>query len=128
MLRPNQATWQLGRFALDCSVPRIMAIVNVTPDSFYADSRFETTTLRERLETVIAEQPDILDIGGQSTRPGSPRVSAHEELQRVLPALKLARELAPQLPVTVDTYSAEVAKAALDAGADGINDISAGSM
>lgn len=121
-------TWQLGLHVIDCSQPRIMAVVNVTPDSFYEGSRFEQPSLRQRLETTIAEQPDILDIGGQSTRPGSLRVSAEEELERVLPALEIARWLAPELPVTVDTYSADVAQGALNAGADGINDISAGSL
>jgi dihydropteroate synthase len=105
-----------------------MAIANVTPDSFYAGSRLDPAQLRERLLAIVAEQPDILDIGGQSTRPGSPRVSAEEELARVLPALATARQLAPDLPITVDTYSSVVARVALDAGADGINDISAGSL
>jgi dihydropteroate synthase len=120
--------WQLGNQLLDCSQPLLMAIVNVTPDSFYSGSRFAGTRLGEQLESVIADQPDILDIGGQSTRPGSPRLSPDDELARVIPALQTARELAPGLPVTVDTYSARVAREALAAGADGINDISAGSL
>ncbi len=126
LARPS--TWRIGRFTLDCSSTRIIAIANVTPDSFYSGSRVATATLRDQLDSIFSQQPDTLDIGGQSTRPGSPRVSADEELLRVLPALAIARELAPEIPITVDTYSAAVAEAALDAGADGINDISAGSL
>jgi len=124
----SSSIWRLGPHQLDCSTPRCMAIVNVTPDSFYSGSRFDTTQLRAQLHALIAEGPDMLDVGGQSTRPGSPRLSPDEELSRVLPALKLARELAPNIPITVDTYSAQVARAALEAGADGINDISAGCL
>jgi dihydropteroate synthase len=122
--------WRLGRYTLDCSEPRIMAIANAAPDSFYDGSRLpqDRSGLRRRLEELIAAGPDILDIGGQSTRPGSARVGADEELARVLPALELARELAPELPVTIDTYSAPVARATLAAGAAGINDISAGEL
>lgn len=122
--------WKLGRHQIDCSVPRIMAVANVTPDSFYDDSQlpFDPPSLRTRLAAIIGQQPDLLDIGGQSTRPGSPRVPPEEELRRVIPALRLARELAPELPITVDTYSAMVAREVLAAGADGINDISGGEL
>jgi dihydropteroate synthase len=125
-----ELTWLLGRQRLDCTIPRIMAVVNVTPDSFYDGSRVDTdpVTLRARMEAVVALQPDILDIGGQSTRPGSPRIGAEEELRRVLPALELARAMAPDLPITIDTYYSQVAREALAAGADGVNDISAGTL
>jgi dihydropteroate synthase len=122
--------WQLGRHTVDCSRPRIMAIVNATPDSFYAGSTyaFDCAQRSGALAQLVEDGPDVVDIGGQSTRPGSKRVSAAEEIERVLPVLAELRSMAPDLPVTVDTYSAQVAREALQAGADGVNDISAGSM
>lgn len=123
--------WRLGAKTVSLDRPRLMAVANVTPDSFYAGSRLdpgEGSALREALAVLIAEGPDILDIGGQSTRPGSSRVDSAEELRRVVPAIQAARELAPWLPLTIDTYSAAVAREALAAGADGVNDISGGSL
>lgn len=128
---PAAAEWRMGEKPISLNAPRIMAVVNATPDSFYAGSRFDPASnaaLGEALAQLIAEGPDCLDIGGQSTRPGSPRVDSATELSRVIPAIRLARELAPELPITVDTYSAAVAREALAAGADGVNDISAGSL
>ena len=125
------AVWQLGNGrSIDCSVPRVMAIVNATPDSFHAGSRLPESggALSIRLTNLLQEGPDIIDIGGQSTRPGSERVGSTEELRRVLPVITELRRLDPEIPVTVDTYHAEVAEAALDSGADAINDISAGSL
>ncbi len=72
--------------------------------------------------------PDAIDIGGQSSRPGSQRITAEEELRRVLPVITALRELAPQIPITIDTYSASVAREALSIGVDGVNDISAGQL
>lgn len=129
--KPAAREWRLGAKAIRLDIPRVMAVANITPDSFYSGSRLdpgEGGALREALALLIAEGPDILDIGGQSTRPGSPRVGTAEELRRVVPAIRAARELAPWLPLTVDTYSAEVAREALAAGADGVNDISSGSL
>jgi dihydropteroate synthase len=122
--------WRLGDKLVDCSRPRVMAIVNATPDSFYAGSTlvYDAQQRRDALARLLAEEPDIIDIGGQSTRPGSARVSAAEELSRVLPVIQSVRELCASCPLTVDTYSSEVAREALSAGADGVNDISGGSM
>ena len=119
--------WHLGTKSLDCARPRVMAIVNATPDSFYAGSRLggDFRTLGPLLDALLADPPDIVDVGGQSSRPGSLRVDAAEELRRVLPVIARLRKQAAGLTITVDTYSAEVARAALAAGADGINDISA---
>lgn len=122
--------WQLGRKRLDCTQPRLVAIVNATPDSFHAASRLpaETSALRTALQALLATQPDVVDIGGQSSRPGSARLSAADELSRVLPVIAALRQLDSELPLTIDTYSAQVARAALAEGVDGVNDISAGSF
>jgi dihydropteroate synthase len=119
--------WLCGARVIDCGQPRVMAILNATPDSFFAGSRFVPgADGRAQLAALIAAGPDLLDIGGQSTRPGAEQVGADEERARIVPAIELARELAPELPVSVDTYYSAVAEAALTAGADIINDVSAG--
>jgi dihydropteroate synthase len=105
----------------------VMAIINVTPDSFSADGLAQpgadiALAALEQARRAAAEGADLLDIGGESTRPGAQPIGVAEELRRVLPALTaIAREVA--LPISVDTYHAEVAAAALDAGAQLINDI-----
>jgi dihydropteroate synthase len=104
---------------------RVMGIVNVTPDSFYPGSR--CPTVAEAVERCLAmegEGADLLDIGGESTRPGSPRLSVEEELARVVPVLEALRGRL-SIPVSVDTYKHEVAAAALDAGAAMVNDVTA---
>lgn len=110
------------RFALDGSC-RIMGILNVTPDSFSDGGRFnsvETAALRAR--EMVAEGADIIDVGGESTRPGHTRISDEEEIARVVPVIeRIKAEL--DVPVSVDTYKSAVAEAAVKAGADLINDI-----
>ena len=114
--------WQTSRFRIDLSAPRIMGIVNVTPDSFSDGGRHNTTVAAlEHCEELAQEGADILDIGGESTRPGAPAVSIEEELSRVLPVVCEAVKLG--LPVSVDTYKAEVMRAVMDLGADIINDV-----
>lgn len=101
----------------------IMGILNVTPDSFSDGGRFDTleTALRQA-EKMVAEGADIIDVGGESTRPGYTRISEAEELERVIPVLeRLKREF--DVPLSIDTYKAGVAEAAVRAGADLINDI-----
>ncbi len=127
----SEGIWQLGPGrSLDCSVPRIMAIINATPDSFHPGSRLpgESAAREERLAAVLVQEPDLLDVGGQSTRPGSERVGPEEELRRVIPVIESLRRLDARIPITIDTYHAAVAEAALDSGADAVNDISAGSL
>ena len=114
--------WQTARFRIDLARPRIMGIVNVTPDSFSDGGQHACAAAALRhCERLLREGADILDIGGESTRPGSPAVSLPQELARVLPVLREAVRMGA--PVSVDTYKPEVMAAALDAGADIINDI-----
>ncbi len=103
----------------------IMGVLNVTPDSFYDGGRYvDTRQAVRRCETLIEEGADIIDVGGESTRPGSERVSAEEELSRILPVIRALSGAAPIL-ISVDTMKAEVAESALEAGAHIINDVSA---
>ena len=114
--------WKTTRFEINLATPKVMGIVNVTPDSF-SDGR-EHANLSSALkhcELLLKQGSDILDIGGESTRPGAQEVSLEEELQRVLPVVKEAVRL--NAPISVDTYKPQVMQAVLDAGADIINDI-----
>lgn len=114
--------WQTNRFDIDLQRPRIMGIVNVTPDSFSDGGRHSSASAAlAHAEQLLREGADILDVGGESTRPGAPVVSLEEELARVLPVVRGA--LAWGVPISVDTYKAEVMQAALDEGADIVNDV-----
>lgn len=116
--------WQTRRFLLDLSRPRVMGIVNVTPDSFSDGGRHDDTRAAiAHCERLVAEEADILDIGGESTRPGAPRVDTDSEWARIADVLAAAVTLG--VPVSVDTYKPEVMRRALDAGADIINDVQA---
>ena len=116
--------WQTTRFRLSLAQPLVMGIVNVTPDSFSDGGRWaDANAALAHCEALVAQGADILDIGGESTRPGSPVVPADIELQRVLPVLREALRLGR--PVSVDTCKPEVMQAALDCGADIINDVRA---
>jgi len=109
--------------------PVVMGILNITPDSFYSGSRVQQLdAILLKAEQMIREGAAILDIGGQSTKPGSDRLTAAEELQRVLPAIQLIKETFPETFLSIDTYHSIVAKETVAAGADIINDISAGEM
>ena len=113
---------------IDLSVPRVMGIINVTPDSFYKSSRFTTEEeIAKAASGMIEDGVDILDIGGFSSRPGAENVTPLEEKTRVLKALKLVTRLFPEAIVSVDTFRGEIAReAVLDYGAAIINDISGG--
>lgn len=109
--------------------PIVMGIINTTPDSFYKGSRKRTgDEIIFTAEKMIAEGAAILDIGGQSTRPGSTQLSAEEELQRVIPSIEAIAKRFPNQIISVDTFYARVAKAAVEAGADIVNDISGASL
>lgn len=103
----------------------IMGILNITPDSFYANSRTAVEEVVERAGRMLEDGADILDIGGESTRPGSESVSAQEEQERVLPVIAALRKAYPKAVLSIDTYRASTARLAIEAGADIINDISA---
>lgn len=118
--------WQTARFQIDLSRPRIMGIVNVTPDSFsdggkYYSSGENFSGVLAHCEQLIREGADLLDIGGESTRPGASPVPLEQELARVVPVVRHAVKLG--VPISVDTYKPEVMRAVLDWGADIINDI-----
>ena len=116
--------WQAGRFRIDLSRPRVMGIVNITPDSFSdGDERMTPARAIATCERLVAEGADLLDLGGESSRPGAEPVSAEVELDRVLPVLEAALRLG--CPVSVDTAKPVVMRAALALGADAINDIGA---
>lgn len=112
---------------LDLSEPKVMGILNITDDSFYDGGRF--TDGRKMLlhaEEMIKEGADIIDIGGQSTRPGSKRIDAKSETERVIPALSNLKKNFPETIFSVDTYHSSVAEAAINEGASIINDVSGG--
>jgi dihydropteroate synthase len=114
--------WQTSRFLLDLGRPLVMGIVNVNPDSFSDGGRFASTkTALEHCEQLIADGAHILDIGGESTRPGIAPATLEEERARVLPVVREAVRLG--VPVSVDTYKPEVMQDVLDLGADIVNDI-----
>lgn len=114
--------WQTTCFQIDLSQPKIMGIVNLTPDSFSDGARLASVKAAlAHAEQLISEGADILDLGAESSRPGAPPVSLEEEMTRLMPVLKEAVKL--HVPISVDTYKPQVMQAALDAGADIINDI-----
>jgi dihydropteroate synthase len=116
--------WQTSRHLIDLSRARVMGIVNVTPDSFFDGGRhLATDAARAHCERLVGEGADILDIGGESTRPGAQAPGVQEEIDRVLPVLEHACTLG--VPVSVDTSSPEVMRAALRAQADIVNDVRA---
>ena len=124
-----KTTLNLGGELVELTPPLIMGILNVTPDSFFRGSRFrDTTNLLKKAEAMMLEGADLLDIGGYSTRPGAEDVALEEELHRVVPAVEaISRELAG-CKISVDTFRAEVASQACQAGAVMVNDISGGTL
>jgi dihydropteroate synthase len=106
-----------------------MGIINATPDSFFEGSRYDgAEEILGIAEKMFIDGADILDIGGQSTRPGSQQISADEEIKRVIPAIQAIAKKFPEAFISIDTYYSTVAKAAIEAGASIINDISAGTL
>ena len=116
--------YHCGRFQLDLTIPRVMGIVNVTPDSFSDGGKFNTTDKAiQHALTLVEEGADILDIGGESTRPGATPVPLDEELKRVIPVIQGLRDVG--VPLSIATYKPEVMRAAIEAGADMVNDVCA---
>ena len=113
----------------DLSQPMIMGILNVTPDSFFDGNQYNTKeSATTRLEQMINEGVDIIDIGGYSTRPGAEDISIQQEMDRVLPVIEIVRSFYPDTPISIDTFRSEVAAKALAIGVDMINDISGGNL
>jgi dihydropteroate synthase len=109
--------------------PAVMGILNVTPDSFYAASRHpDNASIESHVKAMVADGVDIIDIGGYSSRPGADQVSPREETGRLLKGIEACRRIAPEIPLSVDTFRADVARAAIEAGADIINDIAGGDL
>ena len=115
---------------MDLATPRVMGIVNVTPDSFFAGSRTRTEAdIARRVEQLVAEGADILDVGGYSSRPGADDVSPEEERERLRLGLGVIRRVAPEAVVSVDTFRADVARMCVEEyGAALVNDISGGEL
>ena len=115
---------------LELREPQIMGILNVTPDSFYSDSRTpDEAHITDRVRQMMDEGADMIDIGGYSARPGADDVTPEEEMDRLRRGLRIVRKLYPEVPVSVDTFRADVARMCIEEeGADIINDISGGMM
>jgi len=120
--------WRVGDRVFDCSERTlVVGILNVTPDSFSDGGRYlDRATAVAHATRMVDDGADILDVGGESTRPGSAPVSADEELERVHPVIQRLAELHPAVPISIDTRKANVAAEALDAGATIVNDVSGG--
>jgi dihydropteroate synthase len=117
-------SWQTTRYSIDLAVPRVMGIVNITPDSFSDGGRYaETAAALAHCERLLKDGADILDIGGESSRPGSEPVSLEDERARVMPVLREATKLG--VPVSLDSYKPALMREALDLGVDIVNDIKA---
>jgi dihydropteroate synthase len=114
---------------LDLSQPRLMGILNTTPDSFYSGSRLSTEhAWLNRTAKMLEDGADIIDVGGYSTRPGAAEVAVHEEIERVLPVVRSIKKHYPEAILSVDTFRASVAETCLDNGANIINDVSGGRL
>ncbi|KGN95840.1 dihydropteroate synthase [Porphyromonas crevioricanis] len=115
---------------VDLSHPRVMGIINVTPDSFYTGSRIKgEEAIRKRIEEIVSEGGSFIDVGGYSSRPDAPEVSPQDEINRLKPTLKILRDEYPSLLVSVDTFRADIARMCVEEyGAHMINDISGGDL
>jgi dihydropteroate synthase len=125
----KKMTLNAGGKLIDLNSPKVMGIINVTPDSFYAESRKTTIdTALVQAEKMLTDGADFLDIGAYSSRPGAADISAQEEADRLLPIVEAIVKKHPEAILSVDTFRSSVAKSAISAGAHIINDISGGSL
>ena len=114
---------------MNFSVPKIMGILNVTPDSFFDGGKYNSSyKILKQVEKMIISGADIIDVGGYSSRPGASDISINEELSRVIPVIKLIRKKFPNSLISIDTFRSKVANESIISGADIINDISGGSL
>ncbi|MDY6122283.1 MAG: dihydropteroate synthase [Porphyromonas sp.] len=123
-------TINLGGQLMDLRMPKVMGIVNATPDSFYSGSRISgEEAIRSRIDQIVNEGGAIVDVGGYSSRPSAADVSCREEVERLRPVLKVLRDEYPSLPISVDTFRADVARMSVEEyGACIVNDISGGEL
>lgn len=129
MLINTKQTLNIRGRVLDLSKPKVMGVINITPDSFFDGGRFiNEDAIILQADKLINEGVDIIDIGGYSSRPGAAEVTEEMENQRVLHAIKLIKSSHPGTPISVDTFRADVAKNAVEAGAVMVNDISGGTL
>lgn len=125
----KKGTINAGGKLIDLTVPKVMGIINITPDSFYAGSRKQdATSALEQASRMLAEGADFLDVGAYSSRPGATDISEQEEIDRLLPVVEAIIKNRPDAILSVDTFRSKVAEAAIKAGAHIINDISGGSL
>jgi dihydropteroate synthase len=129
-LFPQKYTFQIKGCLYSLNKPKVMGIINLTPDSFFEGSRVSTdkNSVLFEAEKKIREGADFLDLGGYSTRPGAANLSIEEEINRVIPAILEIKQSFPETLISIDTFRSEVAKAGIEAGADLVNDISAGNL
>ena len=128
LFSPNKTLLIAGK-VIDLTIPKVMGILNVTPDSFYDGGRYtDENTFLLHAEKMIAEGADFIDVGGYSTRPGAIEISEKEELDRVIPVVKVLLKEFPSAIISVDTFRSAIAKAAIESWASLINDISASEL
>ena len=126
--RENTIIWKAGRFCFDTiDKPIVYAILNITPDSFYDGGRYQTEEqIKKHVEEIINAGADVIEVGGQTTKPGGyVEITPEEEISRVIPTIRYIHDNYPQVAVAVDTYKIPVMKAAIEAGVDIVNDVRA---
>ena len=125
----SKTTLNVGGRLLDLSTPKVMGILNITPDSFYSGSRFnDAQEIFEKVNELLNNGADMIDVGAYSSRPGAEDVSEEEELKRLIPIVQLLKSNFPQIILSIDTFRSKVAQEAVYAGAHIINDISGGGL
>jgi dihydropteroate synthase len=129
-LFPQKYTLQIKGRLISLASPKVMGIINLTPDSFFEGSRVKNSkdSILSQAKKMMADGADFLDLGGYSTRPGAEEISVGEEIDRVVPAISWIKEIFPEALISIDTFRGEVAKHAIEAGADLINDVSSGNL
>ena len=114
---------------IDLTTPKVMGILNITPDSFFDGGKYkDESTILNQVDTMLKDGATFIDVGGCSSRPGANNVSENEELNRIVPVIQLVLKHLPETLISVDTFRSEVAKKSIEAGASLINDISAGKL
>ena len=127
-LFPANKTLNVNGRLIDLTIPKVMGILNITPDSFYEGSRQTGETVINKVEQMVNEGVDFIDVGGYSSRPAASDISLDEELKRILPVIKSLKKKFPELIISIDTFRSEVARQAISEGAEMVNDISGGSL